>query len=344
VTDDGDNQRGEDPPRIRRSRGRRAVEEREKVAKLPLVPRAPAPPPPPLEIQHRRRRAVALAALALASLLVGAASGAGSGGSPGAARPAAVRAVGYFSRIDALAGKGRGSLGQIEARAENQAITRTLAYTPYVREAGAQHREIALTFDDGPGPYTPDIVRVLSKMHTPATFFEVGIEEQYFHDGTSEIVQNGWPIGDHTENHYPMSQLSEKAQQQQLLHEAAAIGDYGAPFPRMFRPPYGLWNATTLKLLKHYRMLMILWTVDTSDYTLPGTDAIVQRALQGAKPGAIILMHDAGGDRSETVAAVPQIIRGLRARGYRLVTVPRLLLDNPAPHNQSLAGLGREGG
>ncbi len=68
----------------------------------------------------------------------------------------------------------------------------------------------------------------------------------------------------------PMSKLPASTQQQQLLQETAAIGDYGAPFPRMFSPPYGLWNSTTLALLKKYKMLMILWTVDTSDYELPG--------------------------------------------------------------------------
>jgi peptidoglycan/xylan/chitin deacetylase (PgdA/CDA1 family) len=113
----------------------------------------------------------------------------------------------------------------------------------------------------------------------------------------------------------------------------------------LFRPPYGLWNDTTLKLLKHYRMLMILWSVETGDYTLPGVAAIVQRALAGATPGAIILMHDAGGNRSETVAALPDIIRDLRRRGYKLVTVPRLLLDNPAPVRQGVASsLSGEGG
>ena len=84
-------------------------------------------------------------------------------------------------------------------------------------------------------------------------------------------------------------------------------------------------------------MLMVLWTVDTNDYTLPGVDAIVHTAVSGARPGAIILMHDAGGNRTETVAALPKIISDLRQRGYRFVTVPKLLLDNPAPSNQQSA-------
>ena len=141
-----------------------------------------------------------------------------------------------------------------------------------------------------------------------------------------------------------MSRLSFRQQQSELLLQTAAIGDYGAPFPRLYRPPFGLWDSDTTKLLKKYRMLMVLWTVDTNDYLEPGVSVIVDRALRGARPGAIILLHDAGGNRSETVAALPLIIQGLRRRGYKLVTVPRLLLDNPAPAHQPVASLNGAGG
>ena len=133
-----------------------------------------------------------------------------------------------------------------------------------------------------------------------------------------------------------MSQLSERDQRNALLDQAAAISQYGAPFPRLFRPPYGRYDATTLALLHKYGMLMVMWTVDSGDYLKPGVAAIVKSVISGARPGAIILMHDAGGDRRQTVAALPKIIRKLRARGYRIVTVPRLLLDDPAPHDQDL--------
>jgi peptidoglycan/xylan/chitin deacetylase (PgdA/CDA1 family) len=295
-------------------------------------------------VLHRRRRAAALAVLAAVALLVGAAVGAASRSGSAAAHVAGVSLRGYFAQIRTLAGRGPGSIAAAEASAENAAINRTLAYTPYVRIAGAQHREVALTFDDGPGPYTPEVLRQLQRLHVPATFFEVGIEERYFHAATSGIVARGYPIGDHTEMHAPMSALSRRGQQSQLIQQAGAIGDYGAPFPRLFRPPYGLWNATTLSLLHKYRMLMVLWSADTNDYLKPGVDVIVQRALSRARPGAIILLHDAGGNRSQTVAALPRIVRGLRARGYKLVTVPRLLLDNPAPHDQDVAGLQGAGG
>jgi peptidoglycan/xylan/chitin deacetylase (PgdA/CDA1 family) len=226
-----------------------------------------------------------------------------------------------------------------EAAAENAAINRTLAYTPFVRIAGAQHREIALTFDDGPGPYTPQILSILERDHVPATFFEVGVEERYFYSWTAAIAALGDTIGNHTESHAPMSRLSLAQQRSQLLQQAAAVQRYGARFPRLFRPPDGLWNAKTLALLHRYRMLMVLWTVDTNDYRRPGVPAIVKAAVDGARPGAIILLHDAGGDRAQTVSAVPKIIAALRRRHYQLVTVPRLLHDNPPPRVQNIAAV-----
>jgi peptidoglycan-N-acetylglucosamine deacetylase len=306
------------------------------------------PPPPTRGVlapsslpHHRRRRAFALAVLAAVALVVGAAAGAG-GGSP--AHRLEHRASGYFARIRTLSGVGHGSFAAEEQGAETAAINRTLSYTPYVRIAGSQHREVALTFDDGPGPFTPQILSTLGRLDVPATFFEVGVLERYFHASTSIIAARGYPIGDHTEAHAPMGRLSPKDQRAQLLAQIAALKPYGAFFPRLFRPPYGSWNQATLRLLHRFKMLMVLWTVDTHDYRRPGVAAIVRSAIAAARPGAIILLHDAGGDRSQTVAALPKMIAALRARGYRFVTVPRLLLDNPAPHDQRISTVIGSGG
>lgn len=285
------------------------------------------------EVYRRRRRAAALLGIGLLALIAGMVVGANSGARQPA--PVAAPSTRYFAQIRTLAGSGPSSFAATERAAENAAITHTMSYTPYVWIAGSEHREVALTFDDGPGPYTPGVLAVLEREHVPATFFEVGVAEPYFHGSTTAIAARGYPIGDHTENHLAMSKLSRKRQQAQLLEQAAAIGRYGAPFPRMFRPPYGVWDSATLALLRKYKMLMVLWSTDTDDYLMPGVRMIVRRALRGARPGAIILMHDAGGNRSQTVAALPKIIAGLRRRGYKLVTVPRLLLDNPAPAKQN---------
>jgi peptidoglycan-N-acetylglucosamine deacetylase len=290
---------------------------------------------------HRRRRAAALGITAIVALIVGIVIGAGGGT---ASHKVFHSTAGYFQKIHTLGGVGPGSFAGEEQGAEMAAINHTLGYTPYVRIAGSQHKEIALTFDDGPGPYTPQIVSILQRTGVPGTFFEVGIVEQDFHAGSTEIVSRGYPIGDHTENHAAMGRLSPKDQKAQLLQGAAALGQYGAPFPRLFRPPFGSWDNATLRLLHKYHMLMVLWTVDTNDYLRPGVKTIVHAAVAGARPGAIVLLHDAGGDRSETVAALPKIISELRRRGYRFVTVPRLLLDNPAPANQHFSALAGGGG
>jgi peptidoglycan/xylan/chitin deacetylase (PgdA/CDA1 family) len=291
---------------------------------------------------HRRRRRALAAVLALILLVVLVEAVSGGGGS--APHRLATAPTGFFGRIGILAGTGPGSFAVTERTAENAAINRTLATTPYVRVAGAQHREMALTFDDGPGPYTAQLLAVLQRYRVPATFFEVGVEEGYFHAGTSAIVAAGDPIGDHTQIHAAMAKLSAADQRTQLLEQISSTGAWGAPYPRMFRPPYGSFNQTTLAVLRQMKMLMVLWTIDTNDYRQPGVPAIVSSALTGARPGAIVLMHDAGGTRTETVAALPQIITGLRAKGYTLVTVPKLLLDNPPSANQDISSLVGSGG
>jgi peptidoglycan/xylan/chitin deacetylase (PgdA/CDA1 family) len=219
---------------------------------------------------------------------------------------------------------------------EEQAIDSVLAYTPAVVQGGKHGNELALTFDDGPGPYTQQLVRTLNALHVQATFFAIGEEEHYFSAGTQLELRSGDAVEDHTETHPMMALLSPKDQREELQEQIYRIQLLGGPTPRLFRPPYGSFDATTLHELRRLHLLMILWSTDTSDYTRPGVKAIVQRALAGAHPGAIILMHDAGGDRSETIAALPAIVKGLRARGLDPVTVPRLLLDDPPPPGQPI--------
>jgi len=308
--------------------GRSALKNR---PRLSVLQSAPARSRWSTKPHHRRRRRRALAGLSALALLVALlVAGGGRAGHSHVAHPR----PGFLHHLAVLAGSGPGSFSGLEAAAENRAIDRTLAYTSYVRLAGDQHRELALTFDDGPGPYTPAIIRILERERVPATFFEVGVLERYFHASTSQIAANGWAIGDHTFSHAPMGRLSPADQSRQLLSDAQVLRRYGVAFPRLFRPPYGIWDAATLRLLRRYRMLMVLWTVDTSDYRHRGVKSIVASAVNGARPGAIILLHDAGGNRSQTVAALPKIIRVLRARGFGFATVPKLLLDNPAPARQ----------
>jgi peptidoglycan-N-acetylglucosamine deacetylase len=216
------------------------------------------------------------------------------------------------------------------------AVSAVLAYTPFVKQAGARDREIALTFDDGPGPYTPNVLDVLERLHVHATFFEIGKMLQYFGSSTKRELHDGDVIGDHTQTHPAMALLSAHDQHEELFEQIARIELLGGPRPVLFRPPYGSYNSTTMRVLHAMHLLMVLWSVDTDDYLQPGVPVIVKRALEGAEPGAIILMHDGGGTRTQTVAALSTIIRSLRARGFRLVTVPELLRDDPPPPGQPL--------
>jgi peptidoglycan-N-acetylglucosamine deacetylase len=213
----------------------------------------------------------------------------------------------------------------------NAAVSRVLAYTPFVREGEGRVRDIALTFDDGPGPYTPQVLGVLERFHVRATFFAIGKMERYFSASTVRELQDGDVVGDHTQSHPMLALLSAHDQREELFEQLLRIELLGGDRPRLFRPPYGSYNATTMRELHALHLLMVLWSADTQDYLQPGVPTIVQRALAGAQPGAILLMHDGGGNRSQTVAALPQIITQLRARGYRLVTVPELLIKDPPP-------------
>jgi peptidoglycan/xylan/chitin deacetylase (PgdA/CDA1 family) len=228
------------------------------------------------------------------------------------------------------------------ARAEADAIAHVLSYTPAITAGGPRGDEVALTFDDGPGPYTQRLVAALDRLGVHATFFAIGEQERYFSAGTIAELRSGDVVADHTETHPMMASLSAHQQYEELFEPIARIELLGGPRPRLFRPPYGSFDQTTLAQLRRLHLLMVLWSTDTSDYALPGTAAIVRRALAGARPGAIILMHDGGGDREQTIAALPAIVDGLRRKGLHPVTVPRLLLDDPPPPGQpiptSLAG------
>jgi peptidoglycan/xylan/chitin deacetylase (PgdA/CDA1 family) len=286
---------------------------------------APAPVPPPLDAPARRtrfrlRRATAALVAALLVALVVALSGSSHHRStPAGAHPLALRAHPGVPAFD-----------------EGRVVSSTLAYTPFVREGGPTGREIALTFDDGPGPYTPQLLSVLEREHVRATFFPIGRMERYFGESTVRELNDGDVVGNHTETHPLLARLSAREQHEELFEQMVRIELVGGPRPRLFRPPYGSFNATTLRELRAFGLLMVLWSADTGDYQQPGVPVIVERALAGAHPGAIILMHDGGGDRSQTIAALPEIIHGLRHRGYHFVTVPQLLADDPAPHGQPL--------
>lgn len=178
---------------------------------------------------------------------------------------------------------------------------------------------VALTFDDGPSEYTPDFLRVLREKGAVGTFFEVGQEMPGREDVMRQILAEGNELGDHTMNHV------EYPGYDQIAGAAARIRAYTHFRPCLFRPPGGGVNSSVVATAGSLGMQTVNWDVDPRDWSLPGTGAIYSNIVSHAQNGSIILMHDGGGPRSETLVALPHVIDTLRARGFGFATVSELL-------------------
>lgn len=179
---------------------------------------------------------------------------------------------------------------------------------------------IYLTFDDGPNPaVTPSLLRLLRQYHAKATFFAVGYSAAAHPSLVRQIKAGGHALGNHTYGHANLTHLSAAGQRSQIVRGRSVLGRGAAP---CLRPPYGAKNGTTLRVADSLGYSVVMWTIDTRDWTRPGTSVIVSRVLNRARPGAIVLMHDGGGSRWQTLAAMRTILPKLAARGYEFRTVP----------------------
>ncbi len=212
----------------------------------------------------------------------------------------------------------------------------TVAY-----RSGPPRREVAIGFDDGPAPDTAAFVTMLERSGAQATFFMIG--EQVGSEYRSTLLRelrNGDVLGDHTFTHPDLTLSPDvRGQLEDTLGVIHALSGYT---PCVFRPPYGDYDQSVLQTARSLGLATVLWNVDPSDYTQPGTGAIEQRVLEQVRPGSIIISHDGGGPRGQTLAAYPKIIAALRARGYRIVTIPQLLGFRPVyvPCIKLCAGIG----
>lgn len=189
---------------------------------------------------------------------------------------------------------------------------------------GPGRREVALTFDDGPGPLTPDFVRMLSAHDVKATFFMIGRQLSASDRGLlAEELRDGDALGDHTWSHPNLTTSGEvRSQLQRTRDEIESLSGYE---PCVFRPPDGVFDGGVLATARSLGLATIVWNVDPRDWALPGVASIEATVLAEVKPGSIVISHDGGGPRGQTLAAYPSIIAALRRRGYRFVTVPQLL-------------------
>ena len=185
----------------------------------------------------------------------------------------------------------------------------------------ATDKVFALTFDDGPWPeYTRQMLEILAEKDVKATFFMVGQEVSRRPEIAREVRDAGHAIGNHSWDH-PSRPRDPKMQ---VERTDSAIEKAVGFRPTIFRPPYGIM-ASMARISEAEGDAVLLWSADSEDWRKPGANTIAQRIIAQAHPGGISLMHDGGGTRAQSVAALPVIIDTLRERGYRFVTVPELL-------------------
>ncbi|BAL89290.1 putative polysaccharide deacetylase [Actinoplanes missouriensis 431] len=253
--------------------------------------------------RSRRRIGAQLAVgLVAGSLVVGAAPQAGQ------AAPATVTA----------AAPAASAARQVQAAEAAALRVRTLEVA-YSAAAKAKRKTVALTFDDGPSKYTPQVLDILKRNNVKATFCMLGNNVGPYQKTAKRIVREGHRLCNHSRNHPDFTDLSTSSARSQVVWTQKKIKSVTGRSPQVFRFPYGASNSRTRKVVRDQGLRILGWTVDTRDWSRPGTSVIVSRAVGNTRPGGVILMHDGGGNRSQTVAALDKTIKKLKAKGYTFV-------------------------
>lgn len=184
---------------------------------------------------------------------------------------------------------------------------------------------VALTFDDGPYPgQTDKILDVLAAKRVKATFFMLGGRVKANPALARRVADEGHLVANHSLGHKNLPKEKPVEIRRQIKGGASAIKKATGVQPVWFRPPYGAVNGKVWTEMRALKLRVAMWDIDTLDWTKPGVKRIAKNATRRVKPGAVILMHDGGAHREQTVAALPLIIDKLRAQGYTFVTLAEL--------------------
>jgi peptidoglycan/xylan/chitin deacetylase (PgdA/CDA1 family) len=196
------------------------------------------------------------------------------------------------------------------------------AYAVHDLLPDAPHRAIALTIDDGPDPeWTPKVLRLLDKYRVQATFCVVGVHVAAYPGLVRDVHRAGHAIVNHTWSHpLPFASLTEKQIVAQISRNQRAIEAAAGVTPQLFRAPGGEWSPFVYRAIAAYGLRPLDWDIDPADWATPGTRKIIRR-MQRAKPDDIVLCHDGGGDRHETVQALRTVIPSWKRRNLDLVTL-----------------------
>ncbi|MFJ4792702.1 polysaccharide deacetylase family protein [Kitasatospora purpeofusca] len=240
----------------------------------------------------------------------------GPSAAPSAA-PAAPSAAAPASAPSPAAAPSAPPAGAAPARALTEAESRP------VYELDADRRVVALTIDDGPDPrHTPTVLALLEQHGIRATFFLIGENAVEHPDLVREIAARGHHIANHTWTHPDLRHLSEAKVREELERTSELLHRTTGKAPTWFRAPGGDWSPASLKVSAELGMRPMAWSVDPRDWARPGTVVITDRILKDVRPGAIVLNHDGGGDRSQTVAALKAYLPVLIDSGYHFTAPP----------------------
>ncbi|MFI5680633.1 bifunctional polysaccharide deacetylase/glycosyltransferase family 2 protein [Streptomyces cellulosae] len=213
-------------------------------------------------------------------------------------------------------------------------------------------KTIALTFDDGPNPtYTPDVLKILDQYDVPATFFLVGSMVSRYPDIVEDMVEQGNEVGVHTFTHVDLSYQSEARIRREMTQTQLALAGAAGITTTLFRAPYSSktdavdnYSWPVYKELGADGYTSVFVDTDSDDWKKPGVSKIVEWATPSGTSGASVLMHDAGGDREQTVEALPVYIKKMKAKGYTFTTVSGVIEAQNASRRQSSGTAGPEQG
>ncbi|WP_336775956.1 polysaccharide deacetylase family protein [Paenibacillus sp. MMO-58] len=195
-------------------------------------------------------------------------------------------------------------------------------------EVPGENKRIALTFDDGPYPKTTEpILDLLKEYHAKATFFVVGNRVESFPETIKREIAEGHEVANHTFNHYFLQKKNYTTVQNEIMKTEQALEKVTGKKPLLFRPPGGFYNDQMLAIAKKNGYTTVLWSwhQDTNDWRSPGVQKIVNKVLNNARNGDIILLHDYVPRSVQTVEALKIILPELQRRGYEMVTVSDLI-------------------
>ena len=197
---------------------------------------------------------------------------------------------------------------------------------------------VALTFDDGPSPeWTPQVLDELKKAQVKATFFMLGNHVERYPEIARRVLAEGHEIGNHTYDHHVLIYYKMEELEKEIKEAEKAIKSVTGQNTRYFRPPKAWLSSREKKKIEEMGYKIVLWSLNSKDWVTYHDKQITSYILQRIQPGDIILFHDSGGvftaeggNRTQTIKTIPRLVKKLKEKGYRFVTISELMAQ-PQP-------------